>query len=92
MNEAHSIVKLSYSWQLMAQLGPFFVCNALFRTAAFAFIITFLDYWAIIPMTLVLLLNLIHTTLVSSDSLKDEDANDLEFPEQPEDENPDQNS
>ena len=89
MNEAHSLTKLSYSWQLMAQFGPFFVCNVLFRTAAFAFIITFLDYWAIIPMTLVLLLNLVHTTLVSSDSLRDEDTNDIEFPEQTDNENPD---
>ena len=88
MNEAHSVVKLSYSWQLMAQLGPFFVCNALFRTAAFAFIITFLDYWAIIPITLVLLLNLVHTTLVSSDSHTEEGAKDIEFPEQPDNENP----
>ena len=84
MNEAHSVVKLSYNWQLMAQFGPFFVCNVQFRTVAFAFIVTFLDFWTIIPLILVLLLNLVHTTLVCSDSPKEEDTKD---PEQQEDNN-----
>ena len=64
-NHANSIPKLGYTCHLIAQFCPFFVCNILFRTAAFSFIITFLDFWALIPGVLIFLLCLAHTVLIS---------------------------
>ena len=66
VNQAHSVLKLSYSCQLMAQFCPFFVCNIFFRMTAFAFIVTYLDYWAAIPGFMAFLLNLTHTSLLSA--------------------------
>ena len=64
-NHANSIPKLGYTCHLLAQFCPFFVCSVLFRTAAFSFIITFLDFWALIPGIVMFLLCLAHTTLTS---------------------------
>ena len=64
-NHANSIPKLGYTCHLLAQFCPFFVCSVLFRTAAFSFIITFLDFWALIPGIVMFLLCLAHTTLIS---------------------------
>ena len=72
-NHSHSLLTLSYTGQLMAQLCPFFVCNVLLRVTAFAFIITYLDYWTVIPGVLVLLLMFTHTALLSSSSLREEE-------------------
>ena len=64
-NHANSIPKLGFTCHLIAQFCPFFVCNVHFRTAAFSFIITFLDFWALIPGIVMFLLCLAHTTLIS---------------------------
>ena len=73
-----SVIKLQYSTQLMAQFCPFFVCNILLRTTAFAFIITFLDYWAVIPGVATVLLSVAHTGLVSYSSPREEEQSGLE--------------
>ena len=64
-DQAQSVLKLSYSCQLQSQLCPFFVSNILFRCFSFAFIITYLDNWVVIPGSIVLLLIVAHTTLLS---------------------------
>ena len=65
-DQAYSVLKMGYSCQLLAQFCPFFVCNITFRCFSFAFIITYLDYWAVIPGSMVFLLIVAHTVLVSS--------------------------
>ena len=72
-NHANSIPKLAYTCHLIAQFCPFFVCNVLFRTAAFSYIITFLDNWAVIPGIMVLVLCLAHTMLTSSSQSTEEE-------------------
>ena len=72
-NHANSIPKLGYTCHLIAQFCPFFVCNVLFRTTAFSFIITFLDYWALIPGIMVFVLCLAHTMLTSSSQSTEEE-------------------
>ena len=72
INQTHSVLKASCSVHLMAQFCPFFLCNIFFRTAAFAFTITYLDYWAIIPGLLVFLLILAHTTLLDGQDNDDQ--------------------
>ena len=37
---------------------PFFLCNILFRLPAYAFIMTFLDYWSIIPAVILYIVHL----------------------------------
>ena len=71
-NHANSIPKLGFSCHLIAQFCPFFVCNVLFRTGAFSFIITFLDFWALIPGIVMFLLCLAHTTLISQSQSAEE--------------------
>ena len=65
-DQAHSVLKMSYSCQLLAQFCPFFVSNIFFRCFSFAFIITYLDNWAVIPGSLVFMLIVAHTALFSS--------------------------
>ena len=43
----------------MFRFAPFFLANALFRICAFALIIVFLDWWSVIPFSLLLFLNLV---------------------------------
>ena len=71
-NHANSIPKLGYTCHLIAQFCPFFVCNILYRTAAFSFIITFLDFWALFPGVLIFLLCLAHTVLISHEHTTEE--------------------
>ena len=71
-NHPNSIPKLGFTCHLIARFCPMFVCNVLFRTAAFSFIITYLDYWALIPGIMVFLLCLAHTTLISQNHSTEE--------------------
>ena len=65
-NQVHSVLKMSYSCQLSTQFCPFFVCNIFFRCFSFAFVVTYLDNWAVIPGSMVFMLIVAHTALFSS--------------------------
>ena len=44
---------------LLFRFAPFFLANAVFRICSFALIIVFLDWWSVIPFSLLLFLNLV---------------------------------
>ena len=53
----NGVVKFKVCQHIVLCLFPFFLSNILFRLPAYAFILTFLDYWSIIPaVTLYILL------------------------------------
>ena len=54
----HSITKTKLSLHVFFCYFPFYLGNIIFRLTSYAFILTFIDYWSIIPTIIIYILNL----------------------------------
>ena len=54
----HHLAKSQVCQHIVLCFFPFFLCNILFRLPAYAFILTFIDYWSVIPAVMLFILNL----------------------------------
>ena len=54
----NNVTRSKFCQYFVLYLFPYFLCNVLFRLPAFAFIITFLDYWSIIPFIIMFIFQL----------------------------------
>ena len=57
-SSVNSITKSKICQHIVLCFFPFFLCTVLFRLSAYAFILTFIDYWSIIPAVILYIIHL----------------------------------
>ena len=72
----HHLAKSQVCQHIVLCFFPFFLCNIMFRLPAYAFILTFIDYWSVIPAVILFILNLACCGVFF---IKTEKNNDEEF-------------
>ena len=75
----NNIAKAKVCQHIVLCFSPFFLCNILFRLPAYAFILTFLDYWSIIPAVILYFLHLATCGLLFIKQ-ENQETNEIDFP------------
>ena len=57
-SSVNSVTKSKLCQHIVLCFFPFFLCTILFRLSAYAFILTFIDYWSIIPAVILYIIHL----------------------------------
>ena len=79
-DQDHTMMRMKNSYDLFLRFTPFFLANVIFRLTSYAFIITYIDFWSVIPGTILFILSLIINGMSFVKFNKDSQRTDRNFP------------